>query len=668
LNHNRLPSVSQILHSTVWHARHQPVGHKFSYRYKLFLFDVDQLPELEKNTILLTHNRFGIVSIQDRDYLGKGAGSLRQKVEQWFKKEGIHSGPERIFLLTSPRYFGYVFNPVSFFYCFDAGEELLAVIAEVNNTFGDTHLYFLKEKRKAETAFFVNYRVDKKFHVSPFNDMKGQYDFYFDKPGEDLKIQLDILKDGEKSFGSGIGGALRPIKRWSIVSLLLTYPVQIWLSMPRIFWQAGKLYFFRRLKVFKRPNPVSEYTVTQRGPAWQERIAMQAVFSLLKKLRIGTLVVSLPSGEKRCFTGTETSEPVVKLDVDNYEFFLKLIFSGDVGAGESFMDGDWNSPDLPTLLEVLSKNQSHVEMRNTGFSIFSVILNRALHLFRPNSLRGSRRNIQNHYDLGNDLFESFLDPSMTYSCAVFDSKDQSLHDAQLCKLDRIIDKAEIQAGETVLEIGCGWGSFAIRAVQRTSCKVVCVTLSNQQYSFVKERVAELGLSDNIEVCLKDYRLVSGSYDRIVSIEMVEAVGEKFLAGFFEHCSHLLKPGGRMVLQAITLAEQREVEYRKGCDWIQKHIFPGCFVPSVKNLQTAATANSQLVLEQTENIGLHYATTLSKWREKFLQNSTAAQLQDYGEHFFAKWIYYFGYCEAGFRSRLLGTHQMVFSKLDGGERI
>jgi cyclopropane-fatty-acyl-phospholipid synthase len=658
-----LPSKSQILHSTVWHSRSQPVPHSFSYTYKLFLLDIDSLAQLAKSTALFSYNQRGVISIFDQDYLGKATNGLREKVEYWLSREQITGKPGRILLLTSPRYFGYVFNPVSFFYCFDSKEELLAVIAQVNNTFGDTHLYVLNKKLKAKPGFIVNYRVDKEFHVSPFNDMMGEYDFNFDKPGKQLKIQLDIIRDEGKSFESGLSGRLEPIRRWSLAALLITYPVQIWLSMPRILWQAGKLYFLRRLKVYKRPFPVSDYTIIHRGPSWQERLAMRAVFSLLKKLRVGTVVVSLPSGEERHFIGSEQSQPLVYLEVKSYNFFLKLIFSGDVGAGESYMDGDWDSSDLPALLELLSRNQNQVETRNTGLSFFSILANRVLHLLRPNSLRGSRRNIQNHYDLGNKLFGSFLDPSMTYSCAFFENEEHSLEQAQIAKLDKIIEKAGITSSDRVLEIGCGWGSFAIRAAQTTGCQVVCLTLSDQQHDYVREKVKSLGLNQRIEVHLQDYRQASGLFDKIVSIEMIEAVGQKMLATYFEKCSQLLKPGGRLVIQAITLAEQRQKEYRKGCDWIQKYIFPGCFVPSLTTLQESATSKSTLVLESSENIGIHYATTLAKWRQLFKENLKAADLKVYGNDFFAKWIYYFSYCEAGFRSRLLGTHQMVFSKMD-----
>jgi len=656
-------SASKIFHGQVWHSRKEPVPHKFSYPYKLLLLDIDQLSSLDGRLALFRYNRKGVLSIYDQDYLGKEPGGLREKVEQWFFKEGLTALPTRILLLTAPRYLGYVFNPVSFFYCFGSQNQLLAVLAQVNNTFGDSHLYFLHEKRKAREGYFVNFLVDKKFHVSPFNDMSGQYDFSFNYPEERLKVGIDIIRSGKTSFCSGVEGELKPLSRWSLCRLLCSYPVQIWLAMPRILWQAAKLYYLRRLKVYDRPNPISEYTFVHRAPKWQERLAMRGVFLMLEKIQSGSVVVSLPSGEEFEFVGQESAEPVARLEVKNYQFFLRLALAGDVGAGESFMDGDWDSPDLTRLLEVLGRNQRSIEMRNTGFSIFSVLSNRLLHLFRPNSLRGSKKNIRDHYDLGNELFKSFLDSTMTYSCGIFKGEQSDLQDAQIAKLDEIIKKADIRATDTVLEIGCGWGSFAVRAAETRGCKVVCVTLSEEQYAFALERVEKLGLSDLIEIHLKDYRLVTGQFDKIVSIEMVEAVGEKFLSTFFEHCNSLLKPGGRLVIQAITLAEQREEEYRKGCDWIQKYIFPGCFVPSVRKLQASATKSTELCLERSDNIGIHYATTLAEWRKRFIENRANIALHGAGEDFIRKWIYYFGYCEAGFRSRLLGTHQMVFSRMD-----
>jgi len=656
------PRNSFIFHGKVWHSRQTPRAHRFSYPYRLLLLDVDRLLELNQKVALFRYNRWGIISIYDSDFLGKECCSIRAKIEKWFRKEGIEELPSRILLLTAPRYFGYVFNPVSFIYCLDKDSNLLAILAQVNNTFGDSHLYFLHQERKVDGEYDVQFLVDKDFHVSPFNDMEGKYDFRFTEIGDSLKIGIDIVRKEGISFKSGITGRLNQITRWSIAKLLVSYPVQIWLSMPRILWQAAQLYYLRRLKVYTRPTPVSEYTFIHRGANWQERLAMRVIFSRLKKIRNGSLEIVLPCGEVINFVGTQNPTRKATIHVKNYEFFLKILFSGDVGAGESFMQGDWDSPDLPVLLEVLGKNQEEVETRNTGLSIFSVLLNRFLHLLRPNSLRGSKKNIANHYDLGNEIFQSFLDPSMTYSCALFSDEQQDLAGAQVAKLDAIIKKAEIKSTDRVLEIGCGWGSFAIRAAQTTGCQVYCVTLSEQQYAFATEKVESLGLSSLVDIQLKDYRKVIGQFDKIVSIEMVEAVGERFLETFFEHCNHLLKPGGKLVLQAITLAEQREQEYRRGCDWIQKYIFPGCFVPSVKKLQDAATKKTDLVLEGSDNIGLHYARTLAEWRTRFLNESNSALLDSVGQDFIKKWLYYFGYCEAGFRSRLLGTHQMEFSRM------
>jgi len=286
---------------------------------------------------------------------------------------------------------------------------------------------------------------------------------------------------------------------------------------------------------------------------------------------------------------------------------------------------------------------------------------RLMHALRANTLIGSRRNIGEHYDLSNDFFQTFLDPTMLYSCGLYRGESDTCEDAQRRKLQSIIDKARIESTDHVLEIGCGWGGFAMEAVKQTGCRVTGITVSEEQYQLAQERVLKAGLQDKITILFKDYRHVAGLFDKIVSIEMLEAVGHKYLGTFFTACDKLLKPAGRLVIQVITIPDQSYENYRRNTDWIQKYIFPGGHLPSVTALSQVVTRNTSLLMEQLEDIGTNYARTLKDWRESFTRNLSKINSLGFDEIFQRKWIYYLAMCEAGFRERAIGDIQVVFRK-------
>lgn len=284
-------------------------------------------------------------------------------------------------------------------------------------------------------------------------------------------------------------------------------------------------------------------------------------------------------------------------------------------------------------------------------------LNRISHLRRANTIQGSRKNIEDHYDLGNAMFSLFLDSTMTYSCAYWNSPEETLEQAQINKLRRIITKAEIKSTDHVLEIGSGWGSFALEAVKLTGCRITTITLSSQQKELTEERIRQEGFEDRIEVKLIDYRDIQGQYDKIVSIEMLEAVGHENLPTYFGSCYKLLKPNGKMVFQVITMRNINYDTYRKECDFIQKHIFPGGICPSVNTILDAIEKSSKFTVKNMENIGIHYARTLRSWREAFLRHKSDILAMGFSESFIRKWEYYFSYCEAGFSTYYLGLYQI-----------
>jgi cyclopropane-fatty-acyl-phospholipid synthase len=387
---------------------------------------------------------------------------------------------------------------------------------------------------------------------------------------------------------------------------------------------------------------------------------MEGVCRVFGRIKHGSLTLVLPDQSTRHF-GEIVTELHATIRVNDLRFFRAVAVGSDVGFGESFVDGLWDSEDPTMVLRVLGRNQDLLNERAIGTSKMRQVFDRIVHLLRDNTLRGSQRNISYHYDLSNDFYRLMLDPTMTYSCALFQSAEESLEQGQRNKLAAMISKARIKPTHHVLEIGSGWGALAIEIARSTGAKVTTITLSVQQLETVRRRVEEGGLADKVNPVLIDYRNVEGQFDRIVSVEMLEAVGEKHLGTFFAQCDRLLKPGGLAVVQVITLPDYRYGQYRTGCDWIQKHIFPGCLVPSLSALTKAMAESSRFYVESIDNIGIHYARTLREWRERVHAHDGSVRALGFDDRFLRLWDYYLHYCEAGFEERITGTLQMVFTR-------
>ncbi|VFR37180.1 Cyclopropane-fatty-acyl-phospholipid synthase, plant type [plant metagenome] len=338
-----------------------------------------------------------------------------------------------------------------------------------------------------------------------------------------------------------------------------------------------------------------------------------------------------------------------------------LAARGAIGAGEAYVLGHWSSPDLTSVMRVLVANLDVLDGLERGPVRLGKPLLQGLHWLNRNTRDGSRRNIAAHYDLGNALFERFLDPSMMYSAAVFDAAHDTLALAQRNKLARICRKLELKPTDHLLEIGTGWGGMAIHAAQRHGCRVTTTTLSKEQYDTACARVAAAGLQDRVTVLLEDYRDLSGQYDKLVSIEMIEAVGHRYLPTYFHQCASLLKPDGLMLLQAITIRDQRYARARRSVDFIQKYIFPGGALPSVSRMADVVASATDMTIHHMEDIGLHYARTLRLWRENLRHAREELAPLGYDERFFRMWQYYFCYCEGGFMERHIGTAQLLLAK-------
>jgi cyclopropane-fatty-acyl-phospholipid synthase len=399
-----------------------------------------------------------------------------------------------------------------------------------------------------------------------------------------------------------------------------------------------------------------------------DRLARKLVFALLQKLSIGRLVID-EEGDRTVFGDhSDDVELVGYIRLHDPALFRHVVLRGSVGAGESFMRGEWSSPDLTKVVQVMVANLHLLDdmdgrrwsPRKLGVGLTRLSL-RALHALRRNSREGARRNISAHYDLGNDFYELFLDPTMMYSSAIFPADDTTLEQASLYKLDTICRKLELKPGEHLVEIGSGWGGLAIHAAKHYGCRVTTVTISREQYDYAQRRISDAGLQDRIELRLCDYRDLSGTYDKLVSIEMIEAVGHHYFRTYFEKCANLLKPNGKMLLQSITIADQRFEAAKREVDFIQRYIFPGGCLPSISEIVRQVARHTDLRILQLDDLTLDYARTLAAWRDRFLGKLDRVRELGFDDIFIRMWHYYLCYCEGGFRERAIGVQQILFAK-------
>jgi cyclopropane-fatty-acyl-phospholipid synthase len=389
------------------------------------------------------------------------------------------------------------------------------------------------------------------------------------------------------------------------------------------------------------------------------------VLKWLSRMDKGSLYLTLPSGDT-LLLGSGKPPFSAQLHIRDRAFFKRCILYGDIGFGEAYVDGLWETDDITRVIRWFLLNINNapgLSGGRTGALVLNLLkgVNRLYHTTRANTLRGSRRNISEHYDLSNDFFSLFLDPTMTYSSAYFSNPDMSLEDAQIAKYDRLARQLHLCAGDRVLEIGSGWGANAIHMASRYGCRVTSLTLSAEQCAYATARVAEAGLSDRVEIRLQDYRDVRGSFDKIVSVEMLEAVGHAYLPEYFQKVQELLHPEGIVALQVITCPDSRYDAMRSGVDWIQKHIFPGSLLPSVGAINKAINRTGDLTLVDCKDLGLDYARTLKAWSQHFNAALDRVLALGFDQHFIRKWNYYLSYCEAAFAMRNINVMQLVYTR-------
>lgn len=644
----------KVFDCEISHSRFGPKAHHFKYRNRYFLLELTK-----KDQSLpwwFSFNRFNAFSIYESDYLTAGNECLLTKLQNCLRDRNYPSDFSEVKLLTCPRYFGYSFNPVSFYFCYREQRKTPSlVVTEINNTFSEKHIYIQNELDSMNAPF----EVAKSFHVSPFFSKDMNYDFRFSVRDLDeaFSIQISLKKQPDKLFHSSLTG--RALKDLKFIKLL-TRPLEPWLTMPRILWQAALLHYKKGLRVYSKPIPDSSDTIKTSPDGWLQSFCTKTLLNLFANTKRGKISFVFPDQTEKSFEGKEPGRNA-KIYIHRYDFFSKSVLGSDIGFGESYTDGDWSSPDPAEVLRFLIQNEDFIFAQPYFLSKVEQVRMRFYHRWRANNRRMAKRNIEAHYDLSNEFFASFLDPAMQYSCAFFESPVTDLEDAQKAKIDRLTRPLLLNEKDHVLEIGCGWGGLAIETVKRYGCRWTGITLSQQQLEWAKTKVKEAGLEDKIEILLCDYRDIQGRFTKAISIEMLEAVGHENLGDYFKSLERVLEPEALVSLQVITMPENRYEAYRKRPDWLQKHIFPGAVCPSFQALVNAMANHSNFMVHSTQNIGSHYAQTLREWEKRFSKASNTYVQLGFDESFCRKWTYYFKYCEAAFEEGYVFDHQIVLSR-------
>ncbi|WP_447889143.1 class I SAM-dependent methyltransferase [Serratia fonticola] len=390
------------------------------------------------------------------------------------------------------------------------------------------------------------------------------------------------------------------------------------------------------------------------------RIARWLLFRLLSGIREGSLTVR--EGQQTLHFGDESSALRAEVQILAPGVYWRLLTGGSLAAAESWMEGEWETHQLTPLLQILALNGKVLGRLESGFRLLGNPLERLRHWMRRNYRKQAKENIAAHYDLGNEFYAHFLDEELLYSSALFTADDQALSQAQQAKMARLCEQLALTASDHLLEIGTGWGAMAEYAARHYGCRVTTTTLSREQYIWATERIARAGLQDRVQVLLCDYRDLTGEFDKLVSVEMIEAVGKRYLPDFFRTCQARLRPGGKMAIQAITIQDQRYRDYSKSVDFIQRYIFPGGFLPSITAMSELMTRHTDFVVRNLFDMGPDYARTLAHWRQRFLHAWQDIEKLGFDERFRRMWLYYFGYCEAGFNARTISVVQLTAERV------
>lgn len=651
---------SAIYRGTVRHRRQDPVAHAFSYEVGMVLADLDELDAgVLEHPPLWSARRRAPGRIARADLLGDPMVPLDEAVRALVAERLGPRPTGPIAVLTIPRTLGRTFNPVSFYFCFAPdGERLEAIVADVENTpWNERHAYVAACDPGARVQ---DVHLDKVFHVSPLMGMEQRYRFRLTAPGPTLSIHIEstAVADGTRTFDATLNLRREELTARSLAALLARFPLQSARTGALIYGNALKL----RLKgapYFPHPD-----TIDARNEMTPTKTRTLLHRLLGHWIRDGELTLVDAHGATtvgdplRHGTGTPLRATVTIHDERAYRALLK----GSLGLAESYRDGWWDADDLVAVVRIAARNIHRGDAYRRRLRPILAPVQGAIATVRRNTIDRSRRQISAHYDLGNDLYGLMLDETMMYSSAIYPYEGATLHEAQLCKLDRICDKLDLGPDDHLLEIGTGWGGLAVHAARRTGCRVTTTTISREQHALAVQRVREAGLEDRVTVLLQDYRLLTGTYDKLVSIEMIEAVGWRDFPTFFRRCGELLAPDGLMLLQAITIDDRAYDVEKATKSFINQLIFPGGCLPSVQEMQRCVGSHTELRTVQLEDITPHYVTTLAAWRERFeaAARSGALDAERYDERFQRVWSLYLAYCEGGFAERRIQDVQVLLA--------
>jgi len=643
-----------IYRTTITHNRQAPVHHFFEYRSYSWYVDLDDLPSLP--WWLRPFARF-----DSRDHFaGRRGESLRDRVDAYLADNDAALPDGRITALLQARVLGYVFNPISVFWCHDRDGELRRVIVEVHNTYGQRHVYLLPP---ANTPVLVS----KKFYVSPFNPVAGRYQVLAPRPDQQVDVVVSLHGEGQPAFVATLRGTRRPATAGHVARMQFLSPLAPLMVALRIRIQ-GIALWLRRVPVVPRTTATGETPGTaidsERWPAVASvpsgafAAASALVAHRLLRRAAARLPVRLVYPDGTVIGGGGATS--AKLVINQPDRLARRIGRhGLIGFGESYMAGEWESDALTEALTVLATDIDDLIPRSLQW--LRPIAVAAQPRSSTSSKEQARRNVAAHYDVSNDLFAEFLDETMTYSSALFAELPASwpeLANAQRRKIDRLLDAAGVGPGTRLLEIGTGWGELSIRAAAR-GAHVRSVTLSERQLWLARQRVAAAGLSDRVEIELRDYRDIGGNYDAVISVEMIEAIGFDAWGDYFRTLERLLTPNGRLAIQAITMPHARMLATRNTHTWIQKYIFPGGLIPSAKAVLEITEGQTRLRPVDILSLGEHYGETLRLWRERFMQRRKTLSHIGFDEVFARMWELYLAYAEAGFRAGYLNVYQWSF---------
>lgn len=646
-------TASALYAGEIRHRRLGTPAQEFTHPVSFLYADLAELPGLLGGR--LVRPAPGLVRLRRRDLLGgtghlPTAGAVRALVEE---RSGRPAPRGAIRVLTSPRTLGTAFNPVSLYYCFDEGEALDAVVAEVTSTpWLQRHAYVL---RAAGDERVLRGEHAKVLHVSPFQHMDHRHVWAITPPGETLSVHIEnhVGTDGGKDFDATLSLRREELTPAALRRTVRRHPAGALRTLGLIYGHAAALKL-KGAPHFRPPAPATPRTTMT--PA--QSAARRAVLAVLGRLGTGRLELVEPDGRRHLLG--PGGEPHAIAQLNDPQAWVALL-RGSRGLGQSYTDGLWDSPELTDVVRLAARNVQHLDEIRRRIQAVRVPYQHLRGLRGRVTEERGRSDIHAHYDLGNDLFELMLDETMMYSAGSFSSPEATLRDASLEKLELVCDKLDLRPGDRILEIGAGWGGFAIHAAATRGCHVTTTTISVEQHAYAVEKVRAAGVEDRVSVLLEDYRDLTGTYDRVVSLEMVEAVGWQDFPTFFRVCSDRLSRDGAMLLQAITM-DDRAYEVEKASNsFIREQIFPSGCLPSQAVIAKCLNTETDLRMAHHEDLTGDYVHTLHHWRKNISASTERLEELGYDERFRRLWTFYLCYCEGGFAERRIGVGQSLLAK-------